>query len=93
MILPRLEERAQIQCLFISYGNINFYEKIYDWCLYNKVYLVNYIAGYICFMNVVDASILLYINNHQVQHEALNSLIANNFLLNQVGLNHQVVAM
>ncbi len=91
-ILSRLEERAQSQRLFLSYDNMNFYKKVRDQRLYNKAHLVNYTAGYVCFMNAADGSTLPYINSDQVQYEALNSLIANDFLLDQVGLNHRAVA-
>ncbi len=65
-ILSRLEKRAQSQYLFISYDNMNFYEKVCDQRLHNKAHLVNYIAGYICFMNVADGSTLPYINSDQM---------------------------
>lgn len=45
--------------------------------------------GYVYFMNVENRSRLLYINSDQVQYKALNSLIADNFLLYHIGLNHQ----
>lgn len=83
-----LEEQVQSPCLFISYDNINFYEKIYDPRLYNKAYLVNYTAGYIYFMHNPDKNPVSYINNNQMQLEVLNSLIADDFLLDQVGSNH-----
>lgn len=90
-IFFKFAEHAQSQHLFILYDNINFYEKIGDQRLYNKAYLVNYIARYIYFMNVVDKSTLPYINSDQVQHKVFSNLIANNFLLDQVGLNYQAV--
>ena len=43
-------------------------------------------------MNAMDGSIFLYINSDQVQHEIVGSRIADNILLDQVGLNHQIVA-
>ncbi len=91
-ILSKLEEWAQSQCLFSLYDNMNFYKKVHDQRLHNKVHLVNYIAGYICFMNIADGNTLPYINSDQVQHEALSSLIADNFLLDQVDFNHRAIA-
>lgn len=72
---------------------MNFYIKVCDQRLYNKAYLVNYIAGYMFFINAIDKSPLLYINNDQVQYKALNSLIPNNFLFDQVGLNYQIATI
>ncbi len=65
-ILSRLKERAQTQRFFISYNNINFYEKVKDQCLYNKAHIVNYIAGYVCFINAADESPLPYLNDNQL---------------------------
>ena len=88
-ILSRFEKRAQTQRFFISYDNINFYENIRDQRLYNKVHIVNYIAGYLCFINVADGSPLPYFNGDQVQCEAFSSFVTNDFLLeDQVELNH-----
>ena len=39
-------------------------------------------------MNVEDRSFLPYINRNQVQYEAVISLVASDFLLDQVDLNH-----
>ncbi len=69
---------------------MNFYEKVRDRHLYNKAHIVNYTTGYVCFLNTADKSSLPYLNGDQVQHEACNSLIASDFLLNQVELNHQM---
>lgn len=60
--------------------------------LYNKAHIVNYTAGYVCFINAEDGNFLPYINRNQVQHKAVTSLVASNFLLDQVGLNHQMAS-
>ena len=91
-ILSRLKERAQSQRLFISYNNMNFYEKVRNERLYNKAHIVNYTIGYVCFMNADNGSFLPYINHNQVQHEAVTSFVASNFLLDQIGLNHQMAS-
>lgn len=62
-ILSRFKERASSQRLFISYDNMNFYKKVQDQRLYNKAHIVNYTAGYMCFMNAPDGSPLPYINS------------------------------
>ncbi len=72
---------------------MNLYKKIRDQCLYNKAHLVNYIAGYIYFINVANGSTFLNINSDQVQHEALRSLIADDFLLDQIDLNYQAATI
>ncbi len=92
VILSRLKERAQTQRFFISYDNMNFYEKVRDQRLYNKAHIVNYTAGYVCFMNAADGSPLPHLNGNQVQREAFSSLVASDFLLDQVELNHRTAA-
>lgn len=87
-ILSMLDERIKNQQFFISYDNMNFYENVRDQRLYNKVHMVNYTAGYICFMNAPDGSLLLHIGCEQVQYDAVDNLIASDFLLDQVGYNH-----
>ena len=63
-ISSRLKERMQSQQFFISYDNVNFYKKIRDQHLYNKTHIVNYTAGFVCFMNAEDRSVLPYINHN-----------------------------
>lgn len=60
--------------------------------MYNKSYIFNYTAKYICFINATNESSLLYINYNQVQYKAFNSLVASNLILNQVSTNYQVAA-
>ncbi len=68
---------------------MNFYEKVREQCLYNKAHIVNYIAGYVCFMNAADESSLPCLNGDRVQHGAFSTIVASSFLLDQVELNHQ----
>lgn len=51
--------------------------------------MLNYMGKYVYFINIIDGSLFLYINSDQVQHKALSSLIANNFLFDQIESNHQ----
>lgn len=67
---------------------MNFYEKVPDQSLHNKVYLVNFIVRYVYFINIENGSHFPYINSNQIQYKALNSLIANNFLRDQVSFNY-----
>lgn len=67
---------------------MNFYENVRDHRLYNKAHIVNYIVGYICFMNALDGSSLSHISRENVDYDAVNSLTARNFLLDKVGYNH-----
>lgn len=53
-----------------------------DQRLYNKVYIVNYIAGYIYFINVLNSNLLLYISCKNVKYDIVNSLKASKFLIN-----------
>lgn len=48
--------------------------------------MVNYIAGYIYFMNAPDNSPLLHISHENVNYDAINSLTAKNFLLDRMGI-------
>lgn len=45
---------------------MNFNKKVRDQRLYNKAYIVNYTAEYVCFINAEDGNFLLYINRNQV---------------------------
>lgn len=87
------EERVKNQRFSISYNNMNFYENIHDQYLYNKAHIVNYIAEYICFMNVPDNSPFLHISYKNVDYDAVNSLMAKDFLLDKMGYNHRSTAM
>ena len=71
---------------------MNFYKKVRDQRLYNKTFIVNYIVRYVYFINTEDRSFLLYIKRNQVQYKAVTSLVTSDFLLDQVGLNHQIAS-
>lgn len=92
-IFSRLNKQAQSQWLFILYNNINFYKRVYNQRLHNKAYIVNYTTKYIYFINIIDGSPLLYINYDQVQYKVFNCLIASSFILDQINVNHQVLAI
>lgn len=72
---------------------MNFYENVCNQGLYNKAYMVNYIAKYICFMNTLNASFFLYISCENVNYDAINSLTAKHFLLDKILYNHCSAAM
>lgn len=92
-ILSMLKKRIKTQQFFLSYNNMNFYDYVYNQRLYNKRHLVNFIAGYVYFMNALDSSPFLHISCESVQYNAVNSLTANNFLLDRVGGNYYSAAM
>lgn len=72
---------------------MNFYKNVRDQRLYNKAHIVNYTAGYICFMNAPDGSSLPHISYENIDYDAVNSLTAKDFLLDKVRYNHHSTAM
>lgn len=83
-----LEEQIKSQRFFIFYNNMHFYKNVFDQHLYNKTYIVNYTARYICFMNTLDASSFPYISCKNINYDAINSLTAKDFLLDNVEYNY-----
>lgn len=90
-----LQEKAWTRRFFVSYDNMNFHYKRRDQRVHNKSQQVAYTAGYICFMrsdsgNNVDANWeQMYLDSDQVDHSAVESLVAEDFLLRKEDLQHQ----
>ena len=55
--------------------------------------MVNYTAGYICFINIPDGSSLLHISHENINYDVVNNLTAKDFLLNKIEYNHGSAAM
>lgn len=60
---------------------MNFYEKARDHLLHNKVILISYTIGYVCFMNTPGSLVNTddnwyewYLNLDQVNRKAMNAL-------------------
>ncbi len=49
-VMEEIVEKTRFHCFFISYDNMDFYENVRDQQLHNRSAIVNYTAGYICFM-------------------------------------------
>lgn len=80
-IKEALQEKAIEKRFFISYDNMNFYEKARDQQFYNRGTLLNYTAGYVYFMNISESSInsddnwyKCYLNVDQIDKEAVNDI-------------------
>lgn len=69
---------------FISYDNMNFYEKVQDQRLHNKAHQVAYTAGYVFFMKGAG-----YLNANSINHAAIRDLKSADFLLDLAGNNHR----
>lgn len=91
-----LQEKATKKRFFISYDNMNFYEKARDQRLHNRGALLSYTTGYVCFMNTPESSTNSdnnwyerYLNADQVDREAVNDVKSDDLKLNSIALNHR----
>ncbi len=82
-VLRLLRERVNVERFFLSYDNMNFYEKVQNQRVHNKNHQVTYTAGYVCFMKD-EASLL----RHTVDYEAVNKLTPSDFLLAPAEFQH-----
>lgn len=55
--------KVWLYCLLISYDNINFYKQVHNTWIFNHRAQVNYIAGYICFIDFPYSSRDDFLNN------------------------------
>ena len=94
-VLAELKEKAWERRFFLSYNNMNFYEHRRDQRLANKGHQVPYTAGYVCFMrsehdSVIDGNwVERYLSSNSIDHSAVNTLVVEDFLLNQEDLEHR----
>ena len=49
-VMKEIVEKTRFNRFFISYNNMDFYKNVRDQQLHNRSAIVNYTAGYICFM-------------------------------------------
>lgn len=99
-IKEALQEKATKKRFFISYDNINFYEKAHDQRLHIREALLSYTAGYMYFMNIPRSLansdnnwFKCYLNDNQIDKKALNDVKSDNFKLDSIVLNHQFTAI
>lgn len=81
---------------FIFYNKINFYKKAKDQQLHNKAAFINYITGYIYFMNILSSVFdsdnnwyKWYLNTDQVNKKAINALKDKNLKLDKFVLDYR----
>lgn len=83
-------EKTRSQRFFILYDNMNFYENVRNQRLFNRSSLLNYTAGYICFMKTnhriedgADSWEEQYIDDSQIDRKLVNELKNEDFDLTQ----------
>ena len=90
-----LQEKAWSRRSFVSFDNMNFQQNRRDQRMHNKAKQRAYTAGYVCFMrsdhdNVQDAVWdQTYIDADQVDHGGVNSLVVQDFLLDEDDRRHR----
>ena len=82
-ILRLLCEKVNVERFFLSYDNMNFYEKVQNQKVHNKNHQIVYTARYLCFMKG-KASFL----HHIVDYKAINKLTPFDFLLAPAEFQH-----
>ena len=95
MILCLVTSALQFHRFFISYDSMNFYEYVRDQQLHNQSAIVNYTAGYICFMKTLeegrkdDTWLERYIDLTQIDRKLVNDVISKDFDLTQTDHDHR----
>ena len=92
-ILNNLQDRVQSERFFISYDNMNFYERVRDQRLHNRARMLSYTAGYVCFMKASDGSPMPHLTSDDIDYSAVNKLSAEDILLSPSGEQYQSEAM
>ena len=82
-VLRMLCERFKVEWFFLSYDNINFYEKVQDQRVHNKNHQVAYTAGYVYFMKGQGS-----LSCHTIDYKAVHKLSPLEFLLAPVEFQH-----
>lgn len=72
---------------------MNFYENICDQQLYNHVYLLFYMAGYVGFMKTSDELPFLYLTSNDITYPTINNLLSDNILLSLFNIKYQLEAI
>lgn len=99
-IMDIIVDKTRSSRFFISYDNMNFYENARDQRIFNRSSLVNYTAGYICFMktpnmmeDMADSWEEQYIDSNQVDQKLVNELTNEDFDLSEADFTHQSAAI
>ena len=81
-------KRVNVERFFISYDNMNFYEKVQEHRVHSKNHQVAYTAGYLCFMKDQGS-----FSCYTVDYKVMNKLKPKNFLLILAEFQHQTEAI
>lgn len=92
-VLAELKKRVWKERFFVSFDNMNIYEKRRDERLHNKPVQVAYTAGYVCFMHSEHSGEEAtwdecYLNANQVDYDAVNQLTGDDFAISDDDLEH-----
>ncbi len=95
-VMEAILEKTQNRRFFMLYDNMNFYENIRDQRIFNRNALVNYTAGYICFMktpNGIDNPDHSwedqYLDRSQIDRRLVNQLRNKDFELTQADFDYR----
>ena len=53
-VMKEIVEKTRLHRFFISYDNMDFYENVRDQRIHNRSAILNYTAGYVCFMKTPE---------------------------------------
>ncbi len=96
--MGEIAEKTRFHRFFISYDNMNFYEHVWDQRLHNRSAIVNYTAGYICFMKTPEEGredntwLERYINSTKIDRRLVNTVVNKDFDLTQTDHDHRSAA-
>ena len=93
-VIKEILDKTRFHRFFILYDNINFYEYVRDQQLQNRSVMVNYTAGYICFIKILgkgkedDTCLDRYIDLTQIDQRLVNIIVNEDFDFIQTNHDH-----
>ena len=95
-VMDTIVDKTRTCRFFISYDNMNVYEHSRDQRIHNRSVLLNYTAGYVCFMKTPgsaddsnDTWAERYIDAHQIDRTLVNKLTCEDFELRAEDISHR----
>ncbi|WP_375449348.1 hypothetical protein [uncultured Nostoc sp.] len=88
-VMEEIVEKTRLHRFFISYDNMDFYENVRDQQIHNWSAILNYTAGYVCFIKTLEESreddtwFERYIDSLQIDRRLVNTVANQDFDLTQ----------
>lgn len=99
-VMDTIVDKIRTSRFFISYDNMNIYENTRDQRIHNRSALMNYTAGYICFMKTPgsmdgsgDTWAERYIDSDPIDRKLVNDLTCDDFDLDEEDISHRSAAV